>query len=573
MPVRLVVRSVIVVLVLACCGSLLAVAEDISNDIRHAVERDTLDQPGTKPFHLKAQFAPSFERDKGTHREGEIELWWESPSQWRREIRTADFHQVAVMDGAHQWQKNEGDYFPEWIRELVQAIVRPVPLPMDVLLQHVKGGEVRNMRFPMRTGGFMQQTNVNWEATEATGDEIANGKGGVALLNGELLDSDGPGWSGLYHDFQKFHDRNVARTVASGRIEVTAKVTVLEDLGEVPAGFFDTNAPGGDSHPIETIVLSNAQLQANLLPDAQPFHWPALKDGPLEGGVGTEIVVDREGTIREMSDPISDNPGVRDAAAEGFKTWHFKPFLRDGEPVQAVGNISVRFKTVRPAGVESFESARSYFDRGRKASFLAWGATSPYVLKAEFQVGTSSGVQTGRYEDTWVSDTEWKREAWIGASHFARSRSGDHWYLLSEGSDAGILRTVFLALEPIPADDTMTESDWRISRDVVGSGNDIRVFRGPEGQHGELDPVQSQGYWFGEGGVLDKAYIHGLAIQPSAVQPFSGVQIARQVDVLQGGKLAMRISVTEVGSADASAVKGFQIKGHEWKRAFTAEER
>src|SRR4051794_13125049 len=92
-------------------------AENMASKVRKAVERSTLNQPGTKPFHFKAVVAPSFERDKGSARSADIEIWWASPSQWKREIRSPEFHQIEIMNNRHDWQRNEGDYFPEWLRE------------------------------------------------------------------------------------------------------------------------------------------------------------------------------------------------------------------------------------------------------------------------------------------------------------------------------------------------------------------------------------------------------------------------------------------------------------------------
>lgn len=238
-----------------------------------------------------------------------------------------------------------------------------------------------------------------------------------------------------------------------------------------------------------------------------------------------------------------------------------------------VSRVTLSFKTVRPAGVETFESARSYFEKGRKASFLAAGATTPYFLRAEFQAGTSTGVQTGRYEDTWINGTEWKREAWVGSSHLVRSRNGDQLYVQSDGPDAGVLRMVLMVMEPIPAGDTMTESDWRIRLDTVAGISAIRVFRGPEGSNGELDPTQSQGYWFDQTGQLIKTYFKGFEVRPSDTEVYGGVHVARQIDLVKDGKLAMRINVKDIGPTDMAVAKGFKLKGHERQRAFTAEER
>ena len=541
------------------------VAEDLSSQVKKAVEKSTLDQAGTRPFHLKASFAPSQERDRNTNRVGEIEIWWQGPNKWRRELRSPEFHQIAIQNGDHHWEKDDGDYFPDWLRELVVAIMQPVPLSMDVLSKRVKTAEVRHL---------MGQTNVDWDPSPAFSNEQANGKGGVAIMDktGLLLYTNGPAFGGLYHDFKDFHGRMIAYTVASGYIEVTAKLTLLEDLGSAPDELFNADAPGNDPQPIETLVLSEGELRQNLLPGTQ-FVWPAIKDGPLEGNVGTEVALDRTGKVREMRQPIAENSAVNDAASAGFKTMQFRPFLRNGIPVQVIGRINERFKSVRPAGVETFASAQSYFERGRKASFLAAGATSPYKLKAGFQVGTTKGVQSGRYEDTWVNANEWKREAWYGTSHLVKSQSGEKRYVLAEGPESGMLRLVMQLLEPIPASDTMTESDWRIRRDTVDGLKTIRVFRGPEGPNGEFEAGKSQGFWFDDAGHLVKTYTSGFEIRLSKEEEYQIVLVARQIDVMQDGKVGMRIVVNDVGPADPGAAKDFKLKGHEWQRAFTSEVR
>ena len=44
-------------------------------------------------------------------------------------------------------------------------------------------------------------------------------------------------------------------------------------------------------------------------------------------------------------------------------------------------------------------------------------------------------------------------------------------------------------------------------------------------------------------------------------------------DVLKDGNLGMRIRVIEVSPAGSIPAKTFEVKGHEWTRAFTAEAR
>ena len=540
-------------------------AENLTGDVKKAVEHITLDQPGTKPFHLKAVLAPSFERDKDSGRTGEVEIWWQSPTQWKREVRSPGFHQIEIVDGARNWQKNEGDYFPEWLREMAVELIRPIP-PLEQVLDQVKTAEVRRM---------MGQINIDWITNTGTPEVHNIKRSGVALREstGQLLYAYGFGWGGNFKDVQSFHGRMVARTVSWSTPEVTAKVTTLEDLGTIPTGFFDAASSGVDPQALRTVLLDETALRQNLL-SSEPAPWPPLQDGPLEGNVTTEIVVDRQGRVREFESVISENNGIRDAGRQRIEAMHFKPFLQNGVPVQVMSQITVPFKTVRPTGVETFDSARSYFDRGRKVSFLSAAAASPYVLHAEFDARGSAGtVSTGHYEDTWLSDSQWRREASLGTSRYVRSRNGDKRYELADGPDANLLRFVLQTLEPIPALDTFTESDWRIKRDTVSGVRAVRVLAGYESPEGKLDPDQARGYWFDDSGALLKTYLTGVETEWSDFQGFDGLRIARRIDLRKDGKLAIRIRVIDVAPAGSVAANNFELKGHEWQRAFTAEER
>ncbi len=146
-------------------------AEDIAAKIKKAVERITLDQSGTPPFHLKAILAPSFERDKDSGRNGEVEIWWASPDRWKREVRCAQFHQIQIVNAGREWQKNEGDYFPEWLREMATELITPVPDVQDVLA-HVKTAEVKQM---------FGQLNIDWIVNTGTADVRNIERAGLVL--------------------------------------------------------------------------------------------------------------------------------------------------------------------------------------------------------------------------------------------------------------------------------------------------------------------------------------------------------------------------------------------------------
>jgi hypothetical protein len=540
-------------------------ADDSEKLVKKAVERSTLNQPSTKPFHLKAALAPSSEKDRGSNRTGEVEIWWASPTQWRREVRSPEFHQIAIVNGGREWQKNEGEYFPEWLRETSVALIEPVP-SLDQVLQQVKDAEKRRMAGSAYFSWTMMSTDGKVE--KGMGAGLA-----VTESTGLLFYGGGLGWGGSYMDYKNFHGRMVAQTVSVGSPEVTAKVTTLEELRDIPPGFFDPEVTGSDAPLLRTAVVEETLLRKNLLP-LEPVEWPAIKDGPLEGAITTKIVVDRAGKVRELGSILSDNPGLSEAAGKTIQSMRFKPYLQDGMAVQVVSRITMPFKTARPAGVETFDSARNYFERGRRVSFLAASNKQAYILHATFQVKVAAGtIENGQYTDTWKSDDEWRREATIGKSRFIRASHGEKRYLLSEGPDADVLQIVFKAMEPIPAIDTFVESDWRMKRDTVDGVKTIRVLAGYESPDGTLDPEQARGYWFDESGKLVKAYFRGIETRRIDFKDFGGVAIAREIPVLHDNKLAMLIRVTEVSAAGTIPETIFDLRGREWKRAFTDEVR
>ena len=556
-------KPLIAVALLAIWPSV-AHGESLAKTIKKAVDRATLDQPGTKPFHLKASLAPSFDRDKDSGRTGTVEIWWASPTEWKRDVRSPAFHQIEIVNGTRRWQKNEGDYFPQWLQQVAVELVKPVP-PVEEVLEHAKGAQPRTI---------MGQMNIGWTTTTGTAEVPNISRSWLALQpsTGLLLYAGGPGWGADFNNYRNFHDRMVARVVKAGTPEVTATVTVLEDLGPTPPLFFDVSSPGGDPQPLETLVIDEPTLRKNLLP-MDPIVWPPLRDGPMTGNVTTEVVIDREGRVRDMGTMVSDNPAIDDAAKKVLTSMQFRPFASTGGPTQVMAQITLPFKTSRPVGTENFETARTYFERGREISFPSAGRGKPYVLHAEFEVGKSGTVEKGIYTDTWLSDTQWRREASLGKSRYIRSRNGDKTYQVADGPDANLLRFVVRVTEPIPATDTFVESDWRIKRDTVNGARAVRVLTGYESPEGQLDPEQARGYWFDGAGVLVKTYFSGVETLRSEFADFNGVKIARQINLLKNGALGMRIRIADVSPAGQVPAKDFEVRGHEWTHAFTDQVR
>jgi hypothetical protein len=514
---------------------------DWRDQIRSAVEKSTLDQPGTPPFHLRAELSPYRPGIEPAYLTGTIEIWWVSPKQWKREIQSSQFHQLAIMNDGKEWQHNDGDYFPEWLREITDDLLDPIP-DLDQVLDESGGA-------------------ASWQSFSTDGSvrkSVGCGLSVSAVLNFGTC----TGWGGEFSDFAEFDNRMIARTIHAGEPHATARVTVLENLDPSSVSF--TPPPNTPSSPlIHTVVLDELTLRKSLLPGPPP-QWPAVEDGPFDGLLTTTyILVDRTGAVRDTGMLVSDNPRLNDAAKKFISGMHFKPFVFNGEPVQAVSRITMAFKTVRPAGVEAFDSARNYFDTGRKVTSPAFSGAKPYLLHATVQVYAPSGVVQGEYTDTWKADDEWKREVKIGQSYFARSRDGEKYYRLINRADpvlpAGLKSAaaanfsiagfVLDAIEPIPPTDDFYEADWRIRRDNVDGVNTIRVLRGYEPQNGVCDPAQTYAFWFDPAGRLIR-FCERVDVRYSDFTNFNGAQVPQHISVLEGEKTLVSIQIDEMRSLD-----------------------
>lgn len=308
-------------------------SEDLAKRVKKAVAESTLDQPGTKPFHLKADLAPSRERDSGSGRTGTVEIWWKSPTEWRREVICPIFHQVQVANAGKTWQKNEGDYFPEWLQQTAVELIDPLP-KLDDALSQIDGSDIKHL---------MGSTYVQWMIPSSNGQAQSWIGATVALTDstGLLFYDGGFGWGGLFADYKNFHGRMVPRKASVGSPEVTATVVTLEDLVET-AGLFDVQSVG-DAQLLETVVVVESNARKNLeLSDQAALLAPGSGS---QGGVATaEIVVDREGKVREIGPVISPNNNLVGAARQRMEAMRFRPFLQDGVPVQVITRITLSFK-------------------------------------------------------------------------------------------------------------------------------------------------------------------------------------------------------------------------------------
>src|SRR5271157_3904641 len=123
-------RKSCVVFALVCLAPFLATAQvkrtsiPIGDAVSKALEKSLITGEGDRPFHIR--ISVSEPENRQSPYQGAIEEWWISKDQWRREVTGKDgMHQTIVVANGSQTEKDEGDYFPRWLRSFVTAAFDP----------------------------------------------------------------------------------------------------------------------------------------------------------------------------------------------------------------------------------------------------------------------------------------------------------------------------------------------------------------------------------------------------------------------------------------------------------------
>jgi|SRR5579862_1250573 len=116
-------------------------------------------------------------------------------------------------------------------------------------------------------------------------------------------------------------------------------------IGSVPtAAPPPPHPPFADQLPItpQRIRVGGNVQQAKLIRQPKPAYPPLARQARISGHVLLDVIVNKDGTIRDLS-LISGHPLLVPAAMEAVKQWVYQPTLLNGVAVEVVTKIDVNF--------------------------------------------------------------------------------------------------------------------------------------------------------------------------------------------------------------------------------------
>jgi hypothetical protein len=346
------------------CGVVSAVAQEpaagdnallLKEALRNSVLID-----GGRPFHLILEIAPAV-TDAPHHREvpasvhGTMEIFWAAPDKYKLVLDTPSFKQMKIVEGSRVEEHDEGDFYPRWLDNFVQALLNPVPQGQmaKLMAQRMTGGG------GIAAGSF----HANQRAVAFTWPrclETSERPGGITEETSEAricLDAAKPWYQSVtdftryveFTEFKKFGDQMIPRTWSDDIPEnlfVEGRVRKLEALSKEASDKIRVTAATPLSGQIKTMFLSRDNLGEDVerLPD---FDWPREDTEALEGYMIVYVRTDRTGQVRESYWDSSDNYKLQDAGVKFALETKLRPLMFDGAAVQVEGPLVIHFKTHR----------------------------------------------------------------------------------------------------------------------------------------------------------------------------------------------------------------------------------
>ena len=315
--------------------------------LQEAAERNGLAQKGIKPWHLKVSFTSYDEKGKEAE-QGTIEEFWAGPNKYKI-VRTSEKGSQTDFKTENGIMRiGEQGSMPRVYTEVNEGFIAPISLKYVHSLPPSASVQIQMRQVGDST---LRCLTVTFSAT----------RDGVPLdLHGPptCLDESVPALRVLgtpmanreyeFEGIENFQNNYVAHTIKETRDhkkEFIAQIDVLEELNNISATEF---TPPPDAVPIKNAVrISPAVAQSLQIKKIDPEYPLGAKAQGISGTVVVEMTIDKGGHVSDVH-VVAGPPLLQQAAADAVKRWAYKPYILDGETVEAITSAGVTFTLNRP---------------------------------------------------------------------------------------------------------------------------------------------------------------------------------------------------------------------------------
>lgn len=138
--------------------------------------------------------------------------------------------------------------------------------------------------------------------------------------------------------------KDVSVGAAGADMDITLEMGRIQETVEVKGTRPKPAAPATTGKPQRIRVGGNVQ-PSRLVVRENPVYPQELQDQGVEGTVLLEAVISTSGTLLSLRPANGQvHPGLVKAAIDAVSRWRYQPTLLNGQPVEIITSITVRFR-------------------------------------------------------------------------------------------------------------------------------------------------------------------------------------------------------------------------------------
>ena len=296
-----------------------------------------LDSADMKPWHLKANYQ-TFDADGKPKDKGVFEEWWAGPEKYKISYTSAGFNQVQYHNGKDTLMTGNVKWPQQPEADVERYLFHPLPSESVIEAQKYIAKDVKDG--PVSLICLRPNVPAGYTANLAYCFGIDNPA--IRIEEFSFLTT-------FFNGVVKVDGHYVARQVRALKASkplLNVDVTVLE----FPTSFEDKEfvAPASAvAAPVRRIAVAAEVLAGSKISGINVKYPAGAWSARVQGAVVLGATITKEGTIDNLK-VVSGPVALQQASIDAVKTWRYKPYLLNGQPVEVETEITVTFKLGGP---------------------------------------------------------------------------------------------------------------------------------------------------------------------------------------------------------------------------------
>lgn len=302
--------------------------------LQAAGQANGLESDSVHPWYIHGSW--QILRQNQTTHQGSFEEWWRSPQQAKMNVNASDFQQTRYRTASGA-EYTGAAVPPDNIVNFIEDAFR-MPLPPAA-----RGLEETTMNRDGVSLNCVADAGVRPDEAGPAGSLHSAYSACFAGSPPMLRMEAGLAVQALFNSMVRFEDRYVARDVRfvlpSGE-QIVLHCDVIEPLNAVPDGFF---TPPASAQPVPAMIdLPEGVLLPTRVAGHRPDYPYHARVASIQGTVELAAIIRKDGSIGDLR-VVSAPPMLGQPAMIGVKTWRYRPYLVNGQPVEVETRIHVTF--------------------------------------------------------------------------------------------------------------------------------------------------------------------------------------------------------------------------------------